>query len=258
MTYGSAVVRRAGELADSGASISSIAGELGLSRSAVRDWINHGPESVATRRQAIGDRGPDGACVACPVRCSLDVAAYSYLLGLYLGDGCLALHPRRVYRLRIFCCDAYPQLMDLCVSAIAAVRPTNVVGRARHIGCTEIYSLSKHWICLFPQHGIGRKHKRRIALERWQYEIVETEPRMFLRGLVHSDGCRVMNRVHVHGRWYAYPRYFFSNESDDIRFLFGYGCDLIGVEWRHNRRNSISVARRESVALLDEFIGPKS
>lgn len=78
---------------------------------------------------------------------------------------------------------------------------------------------------------------------------------MFLRGLIHSDGCRVMNRVIQ--RRYAYPRYFFSNESLDIQQLFREACDLIGIEYRNNRRNSISVARRESVAILDEIVGPK-
>ena len=59
------------------------------------------------------------------------------------------------------------------------------------------------------------------------------------------------------GRWYAYPRYQFSNRSDDIRTLFTDTCDLIGVQWRPWGRYHISVARRESVAQLDSFIGPK-
>jgi hypothetical protein len=29
------------------------------------------------------------------------------------------------------------------------------------------------------------------------------------------------------------------------------------VAWRYSRRNSISVARREAVARLDEFVGPE-
>jgi hypothetical protein len=29
------------------------------------------------------------------------------------------------------------------------------------------------------------------------------------------------------------------------------------VSWRYSRRNTISVARWEAVALLDEFVGPK-
>jgi hypothetical protein len=53
------------------------------------------------------------------------------------------------------------------------------------------------------------------------------------------------------------PRYFFSNESADIQQLFRAACDLIGIEHRNNRSNSISAARRESVALLDEIVGPK-
>jgi hypothetical protein len=35
-------------------------------------------------------------------------------------------------------------------------------------------------------------------------------------------------------------------------------CDLIGVPWRPWGRYHISVARREAVARLDEFIGPKT
>ena len=58
-------------------------------------------------------------------------------------------------------------------------------------------------------------------------------------------------------RGYAYPRYQFSNRSDDIRTLFTDTCDLVGVQWRPWGRCHISVARRESVAQLDSFIGPK-
>jgi hypothetical protein len=38
----------------------------------------------------------------------------------------------------------------------------------------------------------------------------------------------------------------------------GDALDQAGVEWRFDRPNSISVARRASVALLDEHIGPKT
>jgi hypothetical protein len=33
--------------------------------------------------------------------------------------------------------------------------------------------------------------------------------------------------------------------------------DRVGVEWRYNRPNSISIARRDSVAELDVHVGPK-
>lgn len=49
----------------------------------------------------------------------------------------------------------------------------------------------------------------------------------------------------------------FSNESGDILWLCGGTLDYLGVSWRFSRPNTISVARREAVARLDEFVGPK-
>lgn len=110
--------------------------------------------------------------------------------------------------------------------------------------------------CLFPQHGPGRKHDRRIELESWQRVLVHQYPRQLLRGLIHSDGCRCTNRV-WNGR-YEYIRYFFTNSSEDILQIFRDACDAIGVPHRNSKPNTISIARREGVAMLDAFIGPKS
>ncbi len=84
----------------------------------------------------------------------------------------------------------------------------------------------------------------------------------FLRGLIHSDGCRTVNRFKTKlpsGRVaeYAYPRYFFSNLSADIRGLFCEYCDKLGIRWTQSNHRNISVSHRHSVAALDEFIGPK-
>jgi hypothetical protein len=102
------------------------------------------------------------------------------------------------------------------------------------------------------------KHQRHIELQSWQQELVECEPERFVRGLIHSDGCRFVNRVHVNGKTYAYPRYNFTNASTDIRQLFTDTCDRLGVAWRRMNARNISIARREAVARLDEFVGPKS
>lgn len=129
------------------------------------------------------------------------------------------------------------------------------VGTVTKIGCVEIYAGWMHWPCLFPQHGPGRKHHRPIVLEAWQEGIVDRYPRHLLRGLIHSDGCRIMNRV-----WkgkYAYPRYFFTNNSEDILKIFRNACDAIGIRHRNSKSNTISIARRNDVAALDAFIGPK-
>jgi hypothetical protein len=84
---------------------------------------------------------------------------------------------------------------------------------------------SRHWPCLFPQHGQSKKHMRTIELYTWQRSIVKGNPDHFARGLFHSDGNRGINRVRAHladgDRWYEYPRYLFTNESRDILRLCG-------------------------------------
>jgi hypothetical protein len=114
---------------------------------------------------------------------------------------------------------------------------------------------------LFPQHGRGRKHERKIELADWQREMVKSDPRPLIRGLIHSDGWRGTNWTEktVGGttKRYTYPRYQFSNESADIKRIFTDALDLLGISWRVMNRKNISIARREAVAALDEFVGPK-
>jgi hypothetical protein len=120
------------------------------------------------------------------------------------------------------------------------------------------YSYWTHWPCLLPQHGPDRKHDRPIRLEPWQHTIVTAEPWPLIRGLIHSAGCRCVNRVVVRGRCYEYPRYFFSNRSPDIIGIFTDALDRVGAHWRMNQPWSVSIARRSSVALLDAHVGPKT
>jgi hypothetical protein len=239
------------DLARAGLNSCEIARRTGIPRGTIRDWR---AGRVPTFDRRGGDDGRIGQCCAVcggePLL--LPQVPYTYLLGLYLGDGWIAAHPRAVYRLRISCAAAYPELIQRCEQAITQVLPVKANRVARQ-GCVDVYSYSKHWICLFPQHGPGRKHERRIELAGWQQDLVDLDPRPLLRGLLHSDGCRVLNWVNGT----PYPRYHFSNVSPDIRAIFGRACDALGVEWRPHNRVSLSVARRGSVALLDAFVGPK-
>lgn len=144
---------------------------------------------------------------------------------------------------------------------MAAVRPDNKIGKLHREGCTDVIGSSRHWPCLFPQIGQGKKHTRRIELEPWQRVATSQHPGCFARGLLHSDGCRFTNRVRrplADGdHWYEYPRYMFTNESTDILGICGQTLDSLGIEWRYSRRNTISVARRDAVARLDEVVGSK-
>ncbi|MFI7704803.1 helix-turn-helix domain-containing protein [Nonomuraea sp. NPDC049480] len=237
----------------SGFSISEVSRQTGVSSSTIGRWRDLPAHDLPAR----------STCPRCaPQPCSpTPASSYAHLLGLYLGDGHIVRCRKEVYQLSIFCDDNWPGLIEEAATAMAQVMPTPAVGRRRRNGCTEVKSYWKHWPHLFPQHGPGKKHDRAIVLEPWQREIVTAHPEWFVRGLIHSDGCRAMNRVRrvlpsgVH--WYEYPRYMFKNESRDILALCGEALDLLGVAWRFNNRNEMSVARREAVELLDCYVGPK-
>jgi hypothetical protein len=199
----------------------------------------------------------------CP-RChsaDLDRAAYALLLGWYLGDGHIANARRGVYVLSVSNDPKYPGLNAEIAETMRRVKP-NARPCMRGGNAIRIESRWKHWPCLFPQHGPGRKHTRPIILAAWQREIVTEHPEALLRGLFHSDGCRITNWTErtIGGRRkrYEYPRYMFSNESEDIIGILTDALDLLGIAWRRPRRNMVAVSRREATAALDAFVGPKS
>jgi hypothetical protein len=246
--------RQALDLINSGHSLRSIGAQTGVSRSTLREWRDRPetqPYRFCPRCAAVPDLPQPGS-------------GYAYLLGLYLGDGCIRVigdPQKRVWLLRIACADNWPGLREECRRAMVAIRPLNKVRVQPSVGCSYVMASSKHWPCLFPQHGPGPKHLRKIELEPWQRCITNRHPGDFARGLFHSDGCRFVNRVRrpLAGgdRWYEHPRYMFTNESADIRALCAEALDALGVPWRNYKRNTISVARRDAVARLDEFVGPK-
>lgn len=110
-----------------------------------------------------------------------------------------------------------------------------------------------HWPCLFPQHGPGRKHERRITLAPWQQAIVTREPQGFIRGLIHSDGCRIV----ANDRGRPSPRYHFSNLSEDIKRLYCDSLDALGIPWTRPSAKQIAAYRLGAVEVLDTFVGPK-
>lgn len=143
-----------------------------------------------------------------------------------------------------------------------ATLPTSSVSVVPRTGCAAVKSFSQHWACLFPQHGPGAKHTRPIVLEPWQQEVVDEQPGRFLRGLIHSDGCRMTNwtQRYVAGelKRYTYPRYFFTNKSTDILDLCAAALNRLSIAHTRPRPDTISVARRAAVAKLDEHVGPKT
>jgi hypothetical protein len=192
-----------------------------------------------------------------------DPLSYAYLFGLYLGDGHLQ-DTGWTWQLRISLDARYPAIVEECTTAMLCTLPEVRPGAYgdRDDRVLRVSAGSKDWPPLFPQAGPGRKHERPIVLEAWQRQIVWARPEAFTRGLLHSDGCRTVNRFGVQRpaggvTRYAYPRWFFTNHSADIRALFCAACDRLGVRWTQSSRWNISVSQRASVALLDRVAGPK-
>ena len=96
-----------------------------------------------------------------------------------------------------------------------------------------------------PAPGVGTPSTTSTPYQRW--------PDQLLKGLIHSDGCRFINT----GRNWVCPRYAFNKKSDDIRSIFCHACELVGVHWTRSGERDIYVSRKDDVAYLDTFIGPK-
>lgn len=244
--YAADEVDRALELSRLGLSDHTVSRRLGIPRPTISRWRRDRPDRGSRRF------GPPH-----------DVGSYAYILGIYLGDGCLWSRGRSA-TLEVALDAAHPGIANEVEAAMREVVPDSEV--KRYVGPRSVVRLrSSHpaWLEAFPQHGSGRKHERRILLERWQEEIVDFRPSSFLRGLIHSDGCRCINRFRTElpsGRTavYEYSRYFFSNRSSDIRNLFCETCERIGVRWTQSNARNISVSDRSSVANLDGIVGPKT
>jgi len=238
---------RALDLIGTGLNDCEVARRLGIARSTVRDW--RAPRYVAKPY-----------AMTCP-RCwrgvrrpfSFTDADYAELLGLYLGDGHIAMTGRSD-RLRLFLDSAYGRIVAEAAALLERSFPGHPVGRTpAHGGSMTVLSVyCTHLRCLFPQHAAGKKHERPIVLEPWQRALLERQPWPFLRGCIRSDGCVFVNRT---GK-YAYLSYDFSNRSADILGLFVDACELVGVECRRYAKH-VRIYRRASVALMQEHVGLK-
>ncbi|BBX01330.1 hypothetical protein BST36_18575 [Mycolicibacterium moriokaense] len=222
-----------------------IARRLGIPRTTVRDW---------RCRPQVWRRPDSGA--PCGVHhdfAALPVAAYCYVLAMYLGDGSVS-RATRVWRIRITLDQKYPAIIERRCQAIEILMPGQRAGIVKRVGCVDVSLFSKHWPCLLPQHGPGMKHKRSIALEPWQQALVDQATEEFVLGLIHSDGCRVV----ANDRGVCSIRYHFSNRSEDIIGLFTAALDKLGIHWTRSTKYIVSIYRKADTARLDEFVGPKT
>ncbi len=233
----------------SGLPLLQVSKVTGISRATIRRWRDD-PRPL---EDTVDEADPNWAPPDGPVYC--------YVLGLYLGDGCIRL-PGGFMRITL---DAlYDELVGKARGALVTTFPGRHIGLYRHPVHRKVDLQVSHRSLgyAFPQHGPGKKHERKIELVPWQLELTRAYPERLILGLIHSDGSRCTNRFNTKlpsGRvaTYEYPRYFFTNYSADIRKIFTDHCELLGIRWTQSNVRNISISHRDSVALMDSFIGPK-
>jgi hypothetical protein len=162
----------------------AIARQLGIPRHTVRDW-----RCRPQRRPRLDAGSPWGSFMTSQ-----------------------ACHP-----LRMPTCSAGISATGACLGKAQPARRRSSTTK----GCVEVSRYSKHWPCLFPQHGPGGKHARRIALEPWQQTLVDQATEEFVLG------------------------------------LFTAALDSHGIPWTRSTKYIVSIYRKAATARLDAFIGPK-
>ena len=164
---------------------SQIARLTGIPRSTISAW-----------RHGRGSRFHERLASAASSWRPSDGAAYCYLLGAYLGDGCLNVTPGGAASLIVSLDGGYPAVVVEVERAVAQTFPGVGTWRSAVQGSRVAIVHASHPALpfAFPQHGAGRKHLRRIELVAWQRSLTREYPRPLLRGMIHSDGCRTINR----------------------------------------------------------------
>lgn len=196
--------------------------------------------------------------------------AYSYLLGFYLGDGCLQHDIKRKTRSYTFMISnqrSFTRMNQEIVHALQILFPNKTVKfyNRKKSDCINIKLTAINLNLLFP-HGRGLKHTRKIELANWQEKMIEKYPKEFIKGIIESDGCRFAPRKK---QCPSYIIYQFTNCSLDIHLLLQKFAKQIGLNFTFRERKNIKLKYRtpayltcfndkKSFEILESFIGPKN
>lgn len=186
--------------------------------------------------------------------------AYSYILAIYLCDGCISTYKTfRAPSIRFFNDSKYPINTKNWADKLKLLFPNNsvITFKKPKANCLVVLAYSKLLLDLFPQHGKGVKHLREIKLTEWQKQIIAEYPQDFIKGCIESDGCIYEQKV---GN-YSYKRYSFTNKSEDIINIFLWVLSLIGINkekyWNPKEIYVIQNFKPDSIKILQKIINQK-
>lgn len=227
------------KLLNEGMKISEIAKVTGINRSSISNWKQ--------RQGRVGRKEPTISIC--------DNRIYSFLLGMYLGDGHI-FQLERTQRFTITNDKKYETLNNLiieCGKILFESNPYVFDRESRNRGKSLDIIFHKTTMSLFfPQHGRGKKHSRDIKLEQWQLDIIDHV--QLLKGLMFSDGSSyVDNQSNI-------LKYNFSNKSDDIHSICRRCLDILNIEYHiqiKKNANYTMIHKKSESDKLFELIGTK-
>ncbi|MCK9428553.1 MAG: LAGLIDADG family homing endonuclease [Candidatus Omnitrophica bacterium] len=258
--YNKSVINLAKKMKLNGSSISEISRKICASRSAIKEWVTQSkrytPKNIFYNITTFESFTNNMA------KFEEYRKSYYYLLGQYLGDGCISLMKnKRTYELRIMCADSHPMIIEEVKKSLNIVFPYNKIQDVKRPGCRSIGIYCSALPQIFPHTGKGKKHNRIIKLIDWQLNYLESNKIYLLKGLFHSDGSyyysKATNNYH----------YNFTNCSLDIHNIFQNCLESLNIRYTFNKRkckkilpNDIYLTiiyRKSEVDKLFELIGPK-
>jgi len=173
--YGNAVIRRVRALAEAGGSDYVIARKTGVSRQTVMRWRHGG---FAERED------PSSSW-------TLAVPEYPYLLGLYLGDGCLSRPGRaKSYTLDLACDSGYTGIMREAERALREVFTINQVNTTLPSGRRAHYEYVRYFFTNYSADN------RRIFCEHCDLLGIRwTQSNSRNISVSHRDSVAVLERI---------------------------------------------------------------
>lgn len=187
---------------------------------------------------------------------------YSYILGLYLGDGYISKQSR-TFKMRICLDIKYDNLNLFAIQKLSTLFPNNkphvlkLKNKITNLFNQIILSIHNNNLnLLFPQYGVGKKHLREIKLTKWQTDIIDYK--YLLLGFFHSDGCYYYNKT---SKSFSYS---FTNFSTDIINIYKQCCEKNNLSFfvtKANAKNGIKyqvvVGRKKDVEIFNNIFGTK-
>lgn len=181
---------------------------------------------------------------------------YNFILGLYLGDGNISSNGTKSnsYKLRITQDNKYQNSIREIKDSLSDFFDKNS-SITESEGCTILTIFDKNLPIYFPQHGIGKKHDRKIELSDFQRKNIDYES--LLRGLWTSDGSFYRAKI---GK-YSYERYNFTNKSQDIISLFEESLLALNIKYdkrvKKNDIHIIQIQKGSEVNKMKKIVGIK-